>query len=184
MPRIIDFAKQGCTDMPEPLANGKRYQGGMYGGKFLPMHKGHLHCLSVASMLCDRVWLILFTGGLGEKFIRKTDRRHILSVDQRWHQVQRAAAQFNNVIPVHIDVSDCVLENGNEDWDAETPLVLDACGHFDAVFGSEPVAYAPYFSRAYPWADYVVVDAERREVPISATKVRSMEDKEAERWII
>ena len=61
---------------------------------------------------------------------------------------------------------------------------LNACGKFDAVFGSEP-DYAPYFERAYPWADYVLVDSSRTEVPISGTQIREMESlEEVNKWIV
>ena len=45
----------------------KRYKTGMYGGKFMPMHAGHMHCLRVASKMCDKVYLILFFGGNQEE---------------------------------------------------------------------------------------------------------------------
>lgn len=160
-----------------------RYGVGMYGGKFMPFHKGHLHCLEVAVSMCDKVWLALFVGGLGEELIRSEDDREMLAPEARWDAVRRVAAMYDNVTPVMVDVSRCRLENGCEDWDAETPLVLDAMGHFDAVFGSE-TSYAFYFERAYPWADYVVVDEKRETVPISATMVRAMEESEATKWIV
>ena len=64
----------------------------------------------------------------------------------------------------------------------ETPLVLDVCGHFDAVFGSEP-SYAPYFRRAYPWAVYIQVDPPRIHYPISGTRIRESWE-ENRSWMI
>ncbi|MBR6914254.1 MAG: adenylyltransferase/cytidyltransferase family protein, partial [Treponema sp.] len=26
---------------------------GFFGGKFMPFHKGHLHCIEVAAKICD-----------------------------------------------------------------------------------------------------------------------------------
>ena len=60
--------------------------------------------------------------------------------------------------------------------------MLAACGRFDAVFGSEP-SYGDYFSRAYPWATYVLVDPPRLMVPISGTRVRAMDDEHAREWM-
>ena len=40
----------------------KKYKVGMYGGKFMPFHKGHLHCVEVASSMCDKLYVILFHG--------------------------------------------------------------------------------------------------------------------------
>lgn len=162
----------------------KKYRVGMYGGKFMPLHRGHLYCLQKASELCEKVYLILFYGGNQEDGIIASDDREFLHVANRMSQTRKAAAMFDNVTPLFINVSKCRKPDGTEDWDMETPLVLEACGRFDAVFGSEP-GYAPYFSRAYPWAEYVIVDAARREVPISATKIRNMESmEEARAWIV
>ena len=66
----------------------------------------------------------------------------------------------------------------------ETPLVSNACGKLDAVFGSER-DYGEYFKRAYPGAEYVQIDVERKNVPISATMIRNMKSsKERKKWII
>lgn len=162
----------------------RKYAAGMYGGKFMPMHKGHLHCLEVAAELCDVVYLVLVVGGADEDRIHAEDRREFLSVESRSRQIEKAAALFDNVIPVVMDVSDCRDANGEEDWDMETPIMLSLTGHFTAVFGSEP-GYKPYFNRAYPWAEYIIVDPERSDVPISATKIRKMKsEEEINRWIV
>ena len=171
--------------MIKQLKDCTHYNAGMYGGKFLPMHMGHLYCVDQASKLCDEVYLILFYGGFWEKLIRELGDRDIFSKEARWNQVLKVANLYDNVYPYLIDVSNCITEDGREDWDAETPLVLNTCPKkFDAVFGSEPVMYAPYFERAYPWADYVIVDADRKTIPISATEIREMSKKEARKWIV
>ena len=161
----------------------KKYKVGMYGGKFMSMHKGHLHCLEVASQMCEKVYLIMFIGGKQEEEILANKHEDYLNVINRAVQITKAKHMFDNVIPVILDIYDCRFENGEENWDAETPLVLDTIGHFDAVFGSEP-SYADYFKRAYPWADYILVDPERKEVPISSTAVRNMGEEERKEWII
>lgn len=168
------------------LPKDQHYEIGMYGGKFLPMHKGHLYCVKQASKLCDKLYLLLFWGGSGEESIRKSDDREMLHIGNRLRQINEVSKMFDNIIPWLIDISKCKLPNGDEDWDAETPLVLDIIGRQpDAVFGSEPIAYAPYFERAYPQADYIIVDAERKIVPISATMIRNeMTEEEAEKWIV
>ena len=85
---------------------------------------------------------------------------------------------------ISLDVTSCKKPDGTQDWDAETPLVLEACGgHLDAVFGSEP-SYADYFSKAYPEAEYVMIDVDRNTVPISGTMIRNMSEEERKKWII
>lgn len=160
----------------------KKYKTGMYGGKFMPFHRGHLHCLQVAAAECDTVYLILFYNGNQEEDILAIDNREFLTVESRKEKVLEVASQYDNVVPVFIDVGDCRYEDGTEDWDAETPLVLMAAGHLDAVYGSEP-SYAPYFERAYPGAIYRCLDPERKEFNISATMIRNDENKYKE-WIV
>ena len=163
----------------------KKYKNGMYGGKFLPFHKGHLRCMQEAAKVCETLWLIMFIGGeLENKAMAKfspDDDVSYLSPEARQKRIEEIVKDYPNVKFVVLDVSS-TFHDGFEDWDMQTPMVLDACGELDAVFGSEP-SYAEYFSRAYPEADYVVIDVDRKACPISGTAVREMSAEEREKWI-
>ena len=163
----------------------KRYAVGMFGGKFLPYHRGHYHCLETASAMCDKVWQVLTAGSVEEEeFLRHATagERELFSVERRFGRMEEAGRRLGNVESIIIDISACRTPDGLEDWDAETPLFLDRCGRFDAVFGSEP-SYAGYFARAYPWAEYVLVDPQRERFPISGSALRG--GKEAmDRWSV
>lgn len=175
--------KRSKTD--SKISNYK-YKAGFFGGKFIPLHKGHSLCISVALSLCETVHVILFINGDSELEIIKHDHtlpRSYLSVDYRVEQVKKLISD-NPRIKFHvIDVVNCKNIDGTEDWDAETPLVLEACGDFQAVFSSEP-SYDDYFKSSYPWAKHIIVDAKRQICPISATMIRDMTVEEAEKWII
>ena len=157
----------------------------MYGGKFMPLHKGHNYCLEQASEECEKVYLILFYGGADEEKLLKGNHEKYLSVKDREEHIIRLSKKYDNVIPVMIDVSSCRLPNKEEDWDAETPLVRKVVGdRLDAVYSSEP-SYEDYFNRAYPEATHRIVDAKRIHYPISGTKIRKMKSsKEREIWIV
>lgn len=159
------------------------YKNGMYGGKFMPFHTGHLSCIAKASQECEVANLILFYNGAQEQSILATDNREFLTFESRKKVVEKVASMFPNVKPIFIDVSPSIMENGEEDWDLQTPMVLNAIGMPDAVYGSEP-SYAEYFKRAYPEADYRVVDVDRTLMPISGTKVRQMSGEERKKWIV
>lgn len=169
----------------EAYAQHKKYPIGMYGGKFIPFHVGHRYCLTVASILCEHVYCILFYGGDQELEILKNkttlDSKY-LDLEWRKNEVKKICAQYDNVTPVFIDVTALKDANGKEDWDAETPLVLEACGKLNAAFSSEP-NYDEYFKRAYPWAEHVLVDPPRYMWPISATMLRGMNEDEAKEWL-
>ncbi|MBQ0112102.1 MAG: adenylyltransferase/cytidyltransferase family protein [Bacteroidales bacterium] len=156
---------------------------GFFGGKFLPFHKGHLFCVKVAASMCDKVYVILFDSPCNRKLEHGTNIDDLLTVSAREKQIKEAVAHYKNVEYRFINTDECLDKNGDEDWDKETPLVINAIGsNFKYVFSSEP-SYGDYFKRAYPWAEHVIVDEKRVIVPISGTKVRSMTRKEAEVWI-
>ena len=163
----------------------KKYEVGMYGGKFLPLHKGHNYCIEVATKECERVYVILFFGGADEEKVMKNNNEKYLSVDERKKHVIDICKNYDNAIPTFIDVSNLRLSNGEEDWDAETPLVRGVVGDkLDAVYSSE-ISYDDYFKRAYPEAKHRVVDYKRIHYPISGTKIRNMKkEKERDLWLV
>ena len=165
--------------------NMKKYEIGMYGGKFLPLHKGHNYCIDVATEECDKVYVILFFGGTDEEKVFETMNDDYLSLEDRKNRLINLCNNYENAIPTFIDVSNVRLPDGKEDWDGETPLVREVVGDkLDAVYSSE-MYYDDYFKRAYPEAEHRIVDLERKKFPISGTKIRNMKEREErELWIV
>lgn len=157
---------------------------GFYGGKFLPMHKGHLYCIDRAASECDKVVVIMFINGDDELRVLKEHDEPELDVTSRIIQVAGVCRLYQNVEFHVVDVLNLKLPDGSEDWDAETPLVRQYVPHMDYVYSSEP-SYGEYFARAYPEATHVIVDAERRTYPISSTMIRAMKTlEEKKRWMV
>ena len=157
---------------------------GFYGGKFLPMHKGHLYCIDVAAQKCDLVIVIMFINIAEELKVSETHSDKLLMVKSRIKQMERVCSLYPNVEYHIIDVLKLKLPDGTEDWDAETPLVRQYLPHMDYVFSSEP-SYGEYFKRAYPEATHIIVDAERKTYPITGTMIRAMKImKDKEQWLV
>ena len=166
------------------MGEKKKFKVGMYGGKFMPFHKGHLYCIEIAAEQCEKLYVILFHGGTQElQILKDRPNEKFLTVEDRKKHIIEGCKHVKNAIVIDIDVTDCKYPDGSENWDMETPLVEAACGELDAVFGSEP-DYADYFKRAYPGAEYVIIDINRDAVPISATMIREMNEEERKLWII
>lgn len=162
----------------------KKFKTGMYGGKFMPFHKGHLYCATVAAQMCETLYVILFHGGDQElKILKEKPNEEWLKPESRLRQIKRACKVLSNVKVIDLDVTNCKKSDGSEDWDKETPLVINACGKLDAVFGSES-EYQEYFKRAYPEAEIVIIDEKRSKFPISGTMIRNMCEEERKQWMV
>lgn len=154
----------------------KKFKVGMYGGKFMPFHRGHLYCIEKAVEQCDEVYVLLFYGGDEELKILKETEDTSLNFMKRFETIKQVCNEkFGDKVKVKlIDITSCKYEDGREDWDLETPLVLDAMGIMDAVYSSE-YSYGAYFERAYPWAVHVLVDPPREVWPISRNSDKKYE---------
>lgn len=162
-----------------------KYKHGMYGGKFLPFHKGHKFCIKYAQKICDKVTVILFINGDDE--IKVSNEQTVISknelaIETRIQEVREYIKQFDNV---DLLVLDCqkIYETlpTIPHWDAETPFVEACIYDLDVVFSSEP-SYSDYFSRAYTYATHILVDPPRINVPISATQIRDMTTADGRKW--
>ena len=165
----------------------KKYRAGMYGGKFMPMHKGHEFCVQTAAKECETVYVILFYGGAEEEEILKKQPEEWLLPKARMKQVERICEKYGKearMVPAAIDCGKLRKLCGDDTWDAETPLVRDLVGdRLDAVYGSEE-SYGEYFRRAYPEARLRLVDVNRDAFPVSGTLVREMKKEEREKWMV
>jgi len=166
----------------------KTYKTGFYGGKFLPFHQGHKYCISVAARQCERLVVVFFFNSEEENKISAAGvllDESVLGKETRADAIRHECSKYDNVEYAELDCAvmhrNCKANNISE-WDAETPYVLDTVGKFDAVYSSEP-GYDEYFSRAYPFARHIIIDAPRVHVPISGTRLREMTYDDAEKWL-
>ena len=84
--------------------NKYKYKSGFFGGKFMPLHKGHELCISVAAALCETVHVILFINGDDELFIQATNHnlpKEYLSIESRIKQIKTLIGN-NSRIKFHI----------------------------------------------------------------------------------
>lgn len=148
---------------------GKRV--GIYGGKFLPFHRGHLSYIMQAQSMVDVLWVVVHYDEAFERKLCKGTKFQWVSpaVRERW--LAETLKPFPNirVTSAYEHRSDDYM-NDPSIWDSYRDLEA-RIGHIDVVFSGE-AEYAPYFAKYMPQAENVALLLER-QVDISATRIRA-----------
>ncbi len=134
-------------------AHKSTYERGLVVGKFYPPHRGHKYLIDTALSKCDHVTVILCW---------KQSETISPTLRAQWLQKIHPTAEIKVVEDNKLDDSD------SKGW---AEFTLKALGYTpDVVFTSE--SYGEPYAR-FMGTIHVMVDKDRVDVPISATKVRS-----------
>jgi HTH-type transcriptional regulator, transcriptional repressor of NAD biosynthesis genes len=141
----------------------RHFEHGLVIGKFYPPHLGHHRLISTAASLCRHV-TVLVMAATGES-IPAVDRA-------RW--VAAAHAQDGNVRVLGVPSDAPVDYTDDIVWTAQVALMRAAAAQLsdtpvDAVFSSE--LYGEELAARLS-AEHVLVDPERRAIPVSSTRIR------------
>ena len=171
---------------------------GMFGGKFLIVHKGHVHAMRKAASMVDTLYVIVTYNVLFERevYFHKTKIAPI-AVEQRlrwWHEITKemdnvhvyavAETNIHRNANTHISGNENISINISTHTDSDTHANVEpdweSCADrikalidkpIDFIFSSEP-SYSHYFDDLYPNAQHIVIDADRKLYPISASQLR------------
>jgi len=141
---------------------------GFYGGKFLPLHMGHVNCIITASTMCDKLYVGLSHSENRDKQLCN-DKMPYISVEKRLQWLDQLTSSFTN-----IEIFEFMDEDGIEynSWEDGANQVRRFIGeNIDYVFGSEG-GYKEIFNKIYPSAQYILIDSAREKFKISATQLR------------
>lgn len=142
---------------------------GFYGGKFLPLHMGHVYSIIQASSMVDELYIVLSHSKKRDQELCNNKNMNYISstVRLRWlHQLTKDMDHVNV-----LEVED-FYSNDDYNWEEGARDIKAAIGkRIDFVFSSEP-GYSEIFEELYPEAVHVVIDADRGAFLISATQIR------------
>jgi HTH-type transcriptional regulator, transcriptional repressor of NAD biosynthesis genes len=154
----------------------KEYAGkkiGVYGGKFLPFHNGHLNCIMKAQSLVDVLFVVVGYDDEYDKALCANSKLQWISSRERERMISRELRDLPNIrvfSQYEPRTDDYMID---ERVGVSTQSIIATCGgKVDVVFSSE-VEYESYFAQYFPKSKHVVLDAGRTEVNISATKLRT-----------
>jgi len=136
---------------------------GFYGGKFLPIHQGHVYAITSAACEMDHLYVVLCTDKKEEEILCGEAGVFYASPQKRISWIGQIIADMENVELIHINEYD--FKKGAELIKAAIPTPITH------VYSSEP-SYGPIFKELYPGAEHMLLDEERKAYPISATEIR------------
>ncbi len=156
---------------------------GFYGGKILPVHLGHIFCIKQAAQQCEELHVILFHSSDDEqRLISQSCFPHFFLQPHVREKILREEFKNEKNIFIHsVNAQRCVptkmmVENNNfENKEFITALIKK---NPDAIFSSEP-NYSTFFSQLYPHAQHIIIDPERKNLPISGNLIRNLQLQDA-----
>lgn len=142
---------------------------GFFGGKFLPLHLGHVYAIVQASSIVDELYLILSHSEKRDKELCRNTKMEYIPAQIRLRWLSRLTKDMPNVKVVSIED---YQGNDDYDWNEGAQLIKKAIGKpIDYVFSSE-TEYHDIFEELYPTAKHFLIDPIRTHVNISATAIR------------
>jgi len=142
---------------------------GFIGGKFLPLHQGHIYAIIEASNIADELYVVLSSSKNRDRELCERDGIKYIPAEVRLSWLGKSLSNLENVKIIHIE-DDQWDENYN--WEQGAEMIKKAIGKpIDYVFSSES-DYNELFRKNYPHSKHIIVDDKRKTVTISATELR------------
>jgi HTH-type transcriptional repressor of NAD biosynthesis genes len=142
---------------------------GFIGGKFLPLHQGHIYVITDASNQVDELYVVLSSSKNRDRELCERDGLRYTPADVRLSWLGQSLRDIENIKVIHVEDDQW---DSNYDWEEGANKIKLAIGKtIDYVFSSEE-SYGEHFKKYYPDSQHIVVDDHRKTVTISATEVR------------
>lgn len=159
------------------------YKVGFIGGKFLPLHNGHVYAIVQASNQCEKLYVVLSHGEERERHLCGTNDHSFKYIEPRirlrW--LKQLTKDMENVEV--IDIVENVYTDSAETWrDGSNQIKKQIIErHIDAVFSSEP-SYTSIFEELYPGTEHIILDKDRDKYFISGTMLREHSSSIYKHW--
>ena len=137
---------------------------GFIGGKFLPLHLGHIYAIVSASNLVDRLYVILSASQIRDRRICERDGVKYMPTQVRLSWLGGCLSDLENIRIL------CIEDEQWDNWGTGADKVMEAIGEPLTHTFSAEAHLQGMFEKYYPQARHVLLD--RRMVAISGPELR------------
>jgi len=142
---------------------------GFLGGKFLPLHMGHVYAIMDASNRVDELYVILSSSKKRDGELCARDGIKYIPAEIRLSWLGEFLNDLEHIKIIHVEDDQW---DHNYDWAEGAKIIKEAIGKpIDYVFSSEET-YSDLFAKHYPDSKHIIIDYKRETVPVSATVIR------------
>lgn len=145
------------------------YKIGVFTGKFMPLHKGHIRSVKIASKQCEKLFVIVCHNQ--DYMKEECDKYNLpyMNIELREAWVKYAFRKVKNIVVATIDQTNIApFPKGIEEFKDKINNIVGE--KIDVFFGGEK--NYPEFAKKSFNADYILIDPDRKRVPISASMIR------------
>ena len=146
------------------------YKTGVYFGRFLPPHRGHLYQMIEASTRCEHLVVVISDNWKQTRDICEEAGMPVVSYRLRKQWISQQIQDIDHISVEVLDETDIpVYPQG---WEAWSQRMREVVGKpIDAFFVGD-VESSETLAKYFPEAEVVLFDPKRTRYPISATDIR------------
>ena len=146
------------------------YQLGVYFGRFLPPHRGHLYQMIEASTRCEKLVVVISDNAPQTREICQKNGLPDISYRLRKQWISQQLQDISHVVVRVLDETD--IPEYPKGWDEWSQRMREVVGApIDAFFVGD-MEYGDTLARYFPEAKVELFDPKRTRYPISATDIR------------
>lgn len=147
------------------------YKVGVFPGKFLPPHRGHLNSIFNAATQCEKLYVVVSDHPEITKNVCEESGIRLMDMRMRAKWLSIELQKFDHIQVLMLDEKDISpYPDGYKDWSNLLYRIIPE--KFNVIFGGENDYKEPH-KEYFPNVEYVIFDPDRKRYPISATEIRS-----------